>query len=110
MEDIIVAIVLFAVAAAAFVLSIRSFLEKGFLLNNAYLYASKKQRAEMNKKPYYRQSAVIFFMIGIVFLVLGLAIVLDAFWMTYITEAVIAVMLIYAIASSVAIEKNKKQK
>lgn len=109
MEDIIVAIVLVAVSLLAFVLSIRSFLEKGFLLNNAYLYATKKQREEMDKKPYYRQSAVVFFMIGIVFLLIAAAILLDAFRITYIAEAVILIMLIYAIASSISIEKKKKR-
>ena len=109
MEDIIVAVVLIAVSLLVFVLSIRSFLEKGFLLNNAYLYASKKEREAMNKKPYYRQSAVVFFMIGIVFLLIGVAILLDAFWITYIADAVIVLLLMYAIASSIAIEKRKKR-
>lgn len=109
MEDIIVAVVLIAVSLLVFVLSIRSFLEKGFLLNNAYLYASKKQREEMDKKPYYRQSAVIFFMIGIVFLLIAAAILLDNFRVTYIADAVIVLLLIYAIASSIGIEKRKKR-
>lgn len=109
MEDIIVAIVLFAVAAAAFVLSIRLFQEKGFLLNNAYLYASKKERETMNKKPYYRQSAAVFFMIGVVFLLIGAAILLDAFWITYLADGVIVLLLMYAVASSIAIEKKKKR-
>jgi hypothetical protein len=109
MEDIIVAVVLIAVSLLVFVLSIRSFLEKGFLLNNAYLYASKKQREEMDKTPYYRQSAVVFFMIGIVFLLIAAAILLDNFRVTYIADAVIVLLLIYAIASSIAIEKRKKR-
>ena len=64
----------------------------------------------MNKKPYYRQNAIIFFFIGIVFLSLGIAILLDASWITYIAEVIILIMLIYAIASSIAIEKGKKHK
>ena len=75
-----------------------------------YEKLSKKERETMNKKPYYRQTAVIFFMMGIVFLVLGLAIFLDAFWFTYIAEAVILIILIYAVASSIVIEKGKKQR
>ena len=110
MEDMIVAVILFLISLVAFVLSIRAFLEKGFLLNNAYIYASKKEREEMNKKPYYRQTAVIFFFICIVFLSLGLAILLDTDWLTYIAEVIILIMLIYAIASCIAIEKEKKHK
>ncbi|MBQ7001738.1 MAG: DUF3784 domain-containing protein [Oscillospiraceae bacterium] len=109
MENMIVAGALFIVSLFLFILSIRSFLEKGFLFNNAYIYASKKERETMNKKPYYRQTAVIFFCMGMVFLLLGVAILMDAGWITYIAEAVIVIMLIYAIVSSIAIEKRKKR-
>ena len=109
MEDMIVASALLAVSLFLFILSIRSFLEKGFLFNNAYIYASKKERDTMNKKPYYRQTAIIFFFIGMVFLLLGLAILMDAGWITYIAEAVMIIMLIYAISSSIIIEKRKKR-
>lgn len=36
----ITVIIVFSFAGVLMLLSIRSFLEKGFLLNNAYLYAS----------------------------------------------------------------------
>lgn len=109
MEEMIVTCILFAVALFLFVLSIRSFREKGFLLNNAYLYASKKERAEMNKTPYYRQTAVVLLLMGLVFLLIGFAIHLNAGWVTYIAEAVIAIILIYATVSSIVIEKRKKR-
>ena len=110
MEDIIVAIILLAISLLLFAVSIRSFLERGFLFNNAYLYASQKERETMNKKPYYRQSAVIFFMMGMIFLLIGIAILLNAFWITYIAEAIILVILVYAVASSIAIEKENKRR
>lgn len=110
MEDIIVSSVLIAASLFLFFVSIRSFMEKGFLFNNAYLYASKKERETMNKKPYYRQTAILFFLMGIIFLLLGFAILFDAGWITYIAEAIILIILIYAIASSIAIEKVKKNK
>lgn len=50
MEKIIVAVVLFLIAAGLFILSFRYFREKGFLFNNAYIYASKQERERMNKK------------------------------------------------------------
>ena len=108
MGDIIVAIVLLIAALFMFVLSIRSFMGKGFLFNNAYIYASQKERETMNKKPYYRQTAIIFFFLGIVFLTLGFAILLGIGWMTYIAEGIILIMLIYAIVSSIVIEKGKR--
>lgn len=110
MEDIIVAILLFVVSLLLMIVSIRSFLEKGYLFNNAYIYASKKERETMNKKPYYRQTAVIFFMMGMIFLLLGFAILLKAFWITYIAEAVILAILVYAVASGIVIERRKNRK
>lgn len=110
MEDRIVAIVLIAASLFLFAASGRSFLEKGFLLNNAYLYASKQERETMNKKPYYRQTAIVFLLIGITFLLLSFAILFDAGRITYIAGAVILIIPIYAVISAVAIEKQKKQK
>ena len=102
--------VLFLLAIFAFVLSIRSFCEKGFLLNNSYLYASKQERESMDKKPYYQQSAIVFLLIGCIFTLNGFAISLRIDWLSYIAVAVIFGTIVYAIASSVAIERNKKQK
>lgn len=106
----ITAAVLFLVSLGAFVMSIRSFREKGFLLNNAYLYASKREREAMDKKPYYRQSAIVFAMIGVIFLLNGLALLLRADWMFYGVGAVVQITAIYAVGSSMRIEKKKKQK
>ena len=50
----ITASLVFIIAAILAVVSIRSFQNKGFLFNNAYIYASKKERGKMDKKPYYR--------------------------------------------------------
>ena len=57
---IVGAIVLFVISVFAFFVSIRSFMEKGFLINNAFIYASKQERDAMDKRPHYRQSGVIF--------------------------------------------------
>ena len=104
----IAACVLFLLAIFALVLSIRSFCEKGFLLNNAYLYASKQERDSMDKRPYYRQSAVVFLLISIVFVLNGLEIILQVGWLSYIAIATIIITIIYAISSSILIEKRKK--
>ena len=109
MKEIITASVLFGVAVFAFIMSIRSFMEKGFLFNNAYLYASKQERETMNKKPHYRQSAIVFLSIGLIFLLNGLNVFFQANWIFFIVIAIVIVTLIYAIISSVMIEKNNKQ-
>ena len=108
MGEIIVAAILLLIAAAAFFMSIRSFLEKGFLLNNAYLYATKKERETMDKTPYYRQSAVVFALIGLIFLLNGLSLLFHIDWIGYIVTAVVVIAMVYAIVSSIAIAKRKK--
>ncbi len=91
------------------VLSVRSFLQKGFLFNNAYLYASKQERETMHKTPYYRQSGVVFLLIGVIFLCNGLALALHKDWLFGLAHITMAVTLVYAIASSVVIERRKKK-
>ena len=108
MTDIITAIILIAISIFAFVISIRSFMEKGFLFNNAYIYASKRERENMKRKPHYRQSAIVFLLIGLIFLLNALSVMLRANWIFYPVIAVVIITIIYAIASSISIEKNNK--
>ena len=75
-------------AIVAFIISFFSFREKGFLFNNAYLYASKEERATMDKKPHYRQSAVIFLMIGIIFLLNAMSSFWTNSWFSYMAIVV----------------------
>ena len=109
MKEIIAASILFAISIFAFIMSVLSFMEKGFLFNNAYIYASKQERETMNKKPHYRQSAIVFLLIALIFLLNGLRMLLKIDWIFYISVAVIIITLIYAIVSSITIEKNNKR-
>ena len=108
MLKIIPAAILLGISVLVFVLGIRSFIGKGFLLNNAYLYASKHERETMDKRSYYRQSAVVFLMISIVFALNGLELILQTGWLTYLAITTIMIAIIYAIASSALIERRKK--
>ena len=109
MEEIICASILFLISAVSFFVSIRSFKEKGFILNNAYIYALKKEREKMNKKPYYRQSAIVFLLIGLIFLANAFIMLFKVDWIFYIVIAIMIITLIYAIASSITIERNNKR-
>ena len=60
--------VLLAFAAGCLVLSIRHFQQKGFLWNNAWLFASEQERKHMDKAPHYRQSAIVFALLFLIFL------------------------------------------
>ncbi len=109
MKEIIAVSILFIISVFSFFMSIRSFMEKGFLFNNAYIYASKQEREAMNKKPHYRQSAIVFLLMGIVFMLIGLAMLFNADCFFYIVIAIIILTLIYAVVSSITIERRNKQ-
>ena len=108
MKEIIFLCILFLVAIGAFVMSYRSFKERGFLFNNAYIYASKQERETMDKKPHYRQSAIVFLLIGVIFLLNGVSVLLAANWIFFLVIAIAIVAIVYAIVSSIAIERRKK--
>ena len=108
MGNIIGAIILGIVSIACFLFSYLHFNEKGFLFNNAYIYASKKEREIMDKKPHYKQSGIVFLMIGVIFAINAFDIILKTGWLFYVMMVIAIITLIYAIESSVIIEKNKK--
>ena len=109
MKETVAASILLALSIFLFFLSVRSFMEKGFLFNNAYIYASKQEREKMNKKPHYRQSAIVFLLLGLTFLLNALSVLLKVNWFFYIGMAVVILTLVYAIVSSITIEKSNKQ-
>ena len=105
--EYIVAIILFGLSGCLMVLGIRHYMGKGFLMNNAYLYASKEQRETMNKKPYYRQSAIIFGILSVVFIVIGLSLVLQDDRILLFEILLISGAIVYAVVSSVQIGKQE---
>ena len=108
MGNIIGSIVLGIMSIACFVLSYLQFNEKGLLFNNAYIYASKQEREVMDKKPHYRQSGIVFLMLGIIFAINAVDVILKTGWLFYVVIVIAVIAIIYGIASSVIIEKNKK--
>ena len=103
------AVLLLILTAASAALSVLQFLHKGPPLNNAYLYASKKERAAMDKGLYYRQSGVVFALINLIFGVVALSLLLENNKLLILEALLVAITLIYAIVSSVKIEKKKKR-
>ncbi len=90
-------------------ISVCQFAEKGFLFNNAYLFATKDERARMKKKPYYRQSAIVFCLLGVVFFVGALSIAIQIKKLLLIEIPLIVGAIIYVIISSVKIGKQTKR-
>ena len=100
MKEIIWAIVSGILMVISLIISIRAFKEKGFLFNNAYIWASKKERESMDKRPYYRQSAVVFALLTAVFLCMAIDGVLLTGWLWIVGIVIAVAALIYAIVSS----------
>lgn len=99
-------VILLILGAICFYVSYNSFRERGFLLNNANIWNSKDGRRNLDKKLHYRQSAIGFFIIGIAFIcmALGLHFYINALY--FLGWGLEIVACIYAIVSSVRINKK----
>ena len=88
------------------IMSILQFLEKGFLLNNAYIYAPKKDRETMNKKPHYRQSTIVFLMLSVEFFIMAVDVVIEFKPLLYLHFIIFTAVIVYAIFSSIKLSKK----
>ena len=68
-------------AIGSFILSVMQFREKGICMNTAYLFASSKERKQMNKKLHYRQFGVVFAFLTVIFLCLAAEIMWNTGWL-----------------------------
>ncbi|MBR6917999.1 MAG: DUF3784 domain-containing protein [Clostridia bacterium] len=103
----VAAAVVFVFALLLFLFGVRHLARRGFLLNNAYIYATKEERDNMDKKPYYIQSGIVFCLLGLVFTLVGLSVVLHIKKLLIVEIVLIAGTVVYAIASSIRINKKK---
>ncbi len=99
--NIAVGIVVLLLSMACAVISVFQFRGKGFLFNNAYIYAGKREKEKMNKAPHYRQSGVVFAFLSALFLCIAAECILKTSWLGWISSALTVGVLIYAIVSSV---------
>ena len=83
-------------------------LKQNFLFNNAYIYASKEQRETMNKGPYYRQSAIVFSILCVVFVVIGLSVLLQNSKIMLLEIPLFIGVIIYAIISTIKYNNHVK--
>ena len=104
---VVTGIILFTVAAGCLLLGILQILQRGPLINNAWLYADEEQRRTMNKTPYYHQSGIVFSMIGLQFLMLGFFCITKLYIFLVAEFIVIGAVVIYAVVSSVMIDRRK---
>lgn len=105
-QTMITLIVILLMSLVCFFLGIRSWKQKGFLINNAYIYASQEQREKMDKRPWYRQSGVVFCGIGLMFLLTAADLLWQ--WPVALPAAAAGCLIIYAIVSTVYIQRKMK--
>ena len=103
---LVLAIVLFSFSFILLVWGVLSLFNKGFLFNNAYIYANKKEREQMNKKPYYIQTGIVFILLSSASCLEGFNALLkkDIFFVLFII--LIVVTLVFAIVSTIYIDKK----
>jgi len=104
--SIVSAVITLSIAAASFVIAYRHSKEKGFVWNNAYIYASKEEREERDWKAEYKQSKVVFVMIGIMFSIFTVEIITGWDWLMFVGIGLAVIAIIYAIASSMNGKKS----
>ena len=109
MGKLITLIIVFSISGVFLLLGISSFLERGFLLNNAYLYASKEKRKSMDRKPYYKQSAVVFWFLSAVFIVIGLGLLFQNEMFFLVEIPLLTGVTTYAYVSTAQINKQSKK-
>ena len=103
----VICIICYVIAAVCAVLGGFQWAEKGVLLNNAYLYASAEERATMDKRPHYRQTAVVLWCIAASFLATGLSFPLQAPWLMFFSYGFLGVAVAFAVVSGIVIARKK---
>jgi divalent metal cation (Fe/Co/Zn/Cd) transporter len=106
-EKVILVIVIGLVSVLMLTYSFFTSREKGPILSNTYLLASKKERSTMNKSAEYHLVSNVFGILGLIFLLLTIEILTSWTWIYYILGMLIAVVIIYAIIESIKTEMKK---
>lgn len=88
------------------VVSLRHFARKGAPWNNAWLYASEKERQQMDTAPLYRQTGAVFALLCALFALLMLEGLLQTGWLRLLSALAAVATVVYAIASTVAMGKS----
>ena len=96
----------FALAGTLLFLGILHALGRGPLLNNAWLWASEEERKTLDKRPYRRQSAAVFCLLGGVFAVIGLSVVLRNGTVLYLEIPFLAAAVVTAVVTSARINRR----
>lgn len=102
-------IIMIVLAVVLFAYGILQLFQKGFLFNNAYIYASKEEKLKMNKKPYYIQSGIILLIVAVVMALNAVQLAFEISWVLIPIIALCIIAVIYAIVSTGIIQRNRNR-
>ncbi|MBQ4649866.1 MAG: DUF3784 domain-containing protein [Firmicutes bacterium] len=89
------AIIFFIISAILYIVSVCYFKGKGILFNISYIVARKEEREQMDTKPLFRHTAIVFVLLGTVFLLEGLAAVFSNFWLGALAAVGLVAVVVY---------------
>ena len=101
---IVIAIIMGISALLCFVVVVHQHIGKGMVFTNAWIYATKAERAQMDprKKMLERRLARnVFFMLGIIHIVLAIYVIFLLTFLLYILAVLTVILCIYAIVRTV---------
>ena len=102
---IVMSIIFGLIAFICFYISYRQHKKRGFIFSNTWLFASQKEREEMDarvKKAEYRLGRNVFFMLGIIMSVFVVYFQLWLSWVSYIAFGLMWFLILYAIYQWIA--------
>ena len=108
---IIISTIVGVIAIPLLIIAYRQHKEKGLIFTNKWLYASQKERENMDlriKKAEYRVGRNVFLGLGILVLFLAFYFLLDISWLFYTGIAIMIILVIYAIYQWMTNERLEK--
>jgi Ca2+/Na+ antiporter len=108
---IIISSIVGVIAIPLFIIAYRQHKEKRFIFTNKWLYASQKERENMDiriKKAEYRVGSNVFGGLGILVLFLAFYFLLDISWLFYTGIVIMIILVIYAIYQWMTNERLEK--
>ncbi len=105
-NQIIVVVFFSLVSIIFYIFSFRQFKKIGKPINNAYYFASKKEREEKDFSPHFRQSGGVFALLGTLFLLNTINSIFYPSWYYFVYIPVLVVTILYAIISYIYIVRH----
>ena len=97
----IFSIILILVAIFCFVVVYFAIKNKGPIISNQYLFASKQEREKLKTKKEYKNSAIIFSFLGLMFLLEAISVYYEISWLSFVVVILSVILIVFVIFISV---------